>query len=232
MKDSEVTWYGQRCVLLGISQPGTTLSALCFVHEDLGDEAKKRTAAKANIADVFEARILDQLAEYQCHFMCVGLYRDSKLVGFWDVPQVWLEGRPLLTAAETREPAFQALMAAADTRAAANPVIPVIDTFGQIGIDFAAETVAGALAEVATPKPVEAAAVVDDEADPDEEITEAELAAAANEMLPAVTSDEPLPDITNHIDLEETGLEPIGAATTKNTPENAELIFIPNITIE
>ena len=91
---------------------------------------------------------------------------------------------------------------------------------------------AGALAEVATPKPVEAAAVVDDEADPDEEITEAELAAAANEMLPAVTSDEPLPDITNHIDLEETELEPIGAATTKNTPENAELIFIPNITIE
>jgi len=43
-------------------------------------------------------------------FYCIGFFKEDKLVGFWDMPLVWLESPKIFGSAVLETPEFKALM--------------------------------------------------------------------------------------------------------------------------
>jgi hypothetical protein len=62
------------------------------------------------------------IGEYHSHFYCIGFFKEDKLVGFWDMPLVWLESPKIFGSAVLETPEFKALMGAAKSYADAHPV--------------------------------------------------------------------------------------------------------------
>ena len=119
--DGHCTWFGQPCCVLSVINEGTSLSAICFVHQNFADEAMKCHLSGESLSSIFEVSVLPGMKEFHDFFLCVGLYRDGNLIGVWDMPLHWMSGAKLLGSDLLVNPRFRALMNAAQDYADAHP---------------------------------------------------------------------------------------------------------------
>jgi len=122
--DGNCIWFGQPCRVLSAANENNSYASICFVHQDVADAASTHYKGGRNMAEVFDAKIVEGMEEFTSHFLCVGLYQSGKLVGLWDLPLRWLEGNEILGSDILDTPEFKALMAAAQTYAKAHPAPP------------------------------------------------------------------------------------------------------------
>jgi hypothetical protein len=55
--------------VLSIINEGTSLSSICFCHQDVADAAQPFLKNGGNLADLFEARVMPGMDEYHSHFL-------------------------------------------------------------------------------------------------------------------------------------------------------------------
>jgi hypothetical protein len=196
---NSILWCDIPCVLLNQINTGA-LTSLCFVIEAEAHTAQQHLLQGKDLADLYTVQIMDAMQEFCSHFLCFGLFKDAKLVGFWDLPLAWIQ-RPLIATRDLDSPQLVSLFAAAHNRALAAPAVADVPE-PVVAAEAALQPVGVRLSKLKSPvPPVKVDRDADDDDQDQDNEGEEEESRVTLEMPPAVSFDDPLEDATNRVEL-------------------------------